>query len=171
MSLEREVQTFGWQSMKIEELLNLCKTNKAFNQLCNNQQTWQFLLKRDFSTQANNDARKEYFGNVLKDVARNYNDQAMELDRKMRNDELPAETQELDTVYEILGLKDLALSALGYDSIGNANIMGSPVKNDIFGNTVGDQLIGELAETRKDLQYTNPNATLIDALLLRAYGR
>ena len=142
-----------------------------FNQLCNDQKTWQFLLKRDFVLNINTDARKEYFSKVLKDLARKYNDQAIELDRKMRNDELPPGYEELNVVYDILNLKNFALSALGYDdSIGQANIMGMSVKNNLFGNIVGDTLIYELVETRRDLQYDNPNATLIDALLVRTYG-
>ena len=128
--------------------------------------TWQFLLKRDFKTEINTDPRKEYFGNVLKKLACKYNNLALELDK---NNVLPPSMEEINLLYDIINLKALALSALGCDdSYGTANIMGAPVKNNIFGNIVGDKLIEDLIDIMQNLQIPNP--TLIDALIHKTYG-
>lgn len=48
MELEQSILTFGWQHMKISELLKLCQTNKAFNQLCNNEKNMAIFIKTGF---------------------------------------------------------------------------------------------------------------------------
>ena len=80
MHLEQSLLTFGWQSMNVQELVKLCQANKAFNELCNNKQTWQFLIKRDFEPEVD-DPRKEYFNKVLKKFAQKHNDKAIWLDK------------------------------------------------------------------------------------------
>lgn len=143
-----------------------------FNNLCNNQQTWEFLLKRDFGIEMKRDARKEYFGRVLKDLARKYNDRANELYRKFTNQELPPDQKEEWINEDRLVFKNIALSALGLDDqMGRANYLGQSVPNNIFGNIVGDQVIDLLLDTRNDLRNEYPNATLIDALLMETYGQ
>jgi hypothetical protein len=38
-----------WKDLSIIDLLALCKTNKYFQEICNRDNTWIFLIKRDFA--------------------------------------------------------------------------------------------------------------------------
>ena len=170
MELERSLATFGWQQMHISEILKLCSVNKAFNNLCNNPDTWNFLIHRDFKI-SNEDPKKEYFGHILKELARQYNDRANDLYQRFINSELPPTMDQAYVNEERIRLKDFALSALGYDDeMDNVNYLGQKIPNNIFGNIVGGKLIYLLLSLRRNLQSEYPNATLIDALLVETYG-
>ena len=37
-----------WKFLPVETLVNYCASNKTFNEICNDSETWMYLLKRDY---------------------------------------------------------------------------------------------------------------------------
>ena len=42
-----------WRTLPINDLLSLCRTNKEFNDICKHNNTWIYLIQRDFGTSYN----------------------------------------------------------------------------------------------------------------------
>lgn len=50
-----------WKNLSYEDIIELCLVNKDFNKICQDNNTWKYLLKRDYDvTYTGNDARQEY---------------------------------------------------------------------------------------------------------------
>lgn len=50
-----------WKYLPIDQILQYCRTNRAFASICNNPDTWRFLLMRDYNqTSVTNNPRAEY---------------------------------------------------------------------------------------------------------------
>lgn len=48
------------QYLTVNEILKLCKTNKYFRLICQDQGTWRYLLERDFGIRDSTDPKAEY---------------------------------------------------------------------------------------------------------------
>ena len=54
-------QEESWKHLLYEDIIQLCQTNKFFNTICQRNNTWIYLLKRDFDRDySGDDARREY---------------------------------------------------------------------------------------------------------------
>lgn len=50
-----------WKTMSIRDILKYCKTNKKFMEICNDPNTWRFLLMRDYNEESiTSNPKKEY---------------------------------------------------------------------------------------------------------------
>ena len=47
-----------WRDLPVEDILSLCRTNREFRKLCKDNNTWIFLLERDFNKRI--DPREKY---------------------------------------------------------------------------------------------------------------
>lgn len=144
--------------MRVVEIIKLCQTNKAMAQLCNQEETWRFLLERDFpNIKESLNPKKEYFGQVLRKLAIKFNDIATDPRIGYRNDESAY-------LNHIIYYKNLALSALGIGDDGK--------KVNIFGNSVGTKLVEYLSNNLPFLHrfegYDDP--TMLDSLFFEFYN-
>lgn len=46
--LSNEVKMEIWKDLPVKDILNLCKVSKSFQEICQDETTWRFLLRRDF---------------------------------------------------------------------------------------------------------------------------
>ena len=67
--LPYEIRFAIWRKLSIENILDLCETNKDFKGICDDNRTWQFLLKRDFNFLPGypGDAKIKYITEYTKD--------------------------------------------------------------------------------------------------------
>ena len=49
-----------WRYLPIEDILKYCQTNREFQQICNDSNTWRYLLYRDYSVSGSDNPREEY---------------------------------------------------------------------------------------------------------------
>ena len=143
---EAHLRTVIWQSLDVEELIALCQTNKTFKQLCDDPRTWQYFLKRDFGiVSTSSDAKREYFGKVLHNIAKEFNFiGSHDMEIAMGNEPTHTGrklTSTLKSNYfqDAIWHKEVALSALGvdFDESNFKNIMGHIIGTK-FADTITD---------------------------------
>ena len=105
-----------WRHLSVPDLILYCKTNSEYLKICEQKQTWQYLLERDFKIKEKaKDPRKKYFKIVLDEYAQNAFLDAKNKQKRGGN---------VSYFYEIV----LAAKGIG-ENIGN-----------LFGNKVGAKL-------------------------------
>ncbi len=161
MNPEQQLLSYGWQQLPIRQLVKLCRTNKSFTQLCNQESTWQFLLNRDFNINSTDNSRKKYVKQLLKRAALMESKQA---DLYMQN------IGKLQPPYIIRLYQD---NIYIYKFI--QSLLGVDTKQqyfDFFGNNIGITARDELVRMR-DLAINvthNRDITIFDILINLANG-
>ena len=164
--MDIQLLTFGWQQFDVKDLIQLCKTNKRFAQLCRDSKTWQFLLARDYNIEYNgSDALSKYIGQILREIAGALNMQMLCLRMAMF----------AGTLRDILNLgslinvqmgnmrikeayenKNLALSAMGIDVNNRYQIL--------FGNQVGEEFAKFMSANSGMARFFNNDINIFDVL-------
>lgn len=154
-----------WQYLEITDLIRLFQLNKTFVQLGKDENTWQFLLSRDFNiNRINKNPRKKYFQMLLRDYAdivnryaRFYYDVSEDpiLESYDRRTQIHALLKD-----EAVEHKTYAISALGFNETPNQ-------KYGIFcGNKIGC-VFWQYLKSTCDLLFDNEqyDVTIVDALI------
>lgn len=162
--MQDQILAVVWRFLEVEDLIRLSQTNRGFHQLIKNDNTWNFLLQRDFNIKCNHkDHRKKYFKILLKrytDLANKYSNL---LYAKAINDFIPDPNNEFYTpdslkedAYEY---RNYALSALGYNN--QIDKYGT-----LCGNNIGEYFWDHLDFTLLKLEdEIGANLTVVDALI------
>lgn len=117
-----------WKELPILTIIQFCKTNKQFAEICSQKETWQYLLERDFGiNKKSDDPRKKYVKILLRKRAKRLIDQAQRITQL---------NQDLQICFNRISLFETALSLLGYNPQ-DKNV-------DFYGNKVGVSAVNKL---------------------------
>ena len=164
---EAHLRTVIWQSLDVEEIIALCQTNKTFKLLCDDPSTWQHLLKRDFGiVSTSEEAKKEYFGKVLHNIAKEFNfigtkEEAVAMGKSPTHDGRKlTSTIKSNYFQDAIWNKEVALSALGID------IDESNFKN-ILGHIIGTKFADTITDLIDDIKKkTGNDVSPVEALAI-----
>ena len=133
-----------WRQMRVPELIRYCSGNKELLKICQNPDTWRYLLERDFDIIYKSDnPQKKYYKQVLKRFSQDQFSSGRYYENEIIYDGLNKNSYDgLQYSYRI------ALSALGIDDY----------VSTLFGNKVGNTFVsflqGEASNSNKSLVET-----------------
>ena len=154
-----------WRTMDVRELVRLCQTSTYFKSLCDNPETWRFLLKRDFKIDySGNDTLKKYvkqllklFAKVIFKVSHLFEDELRpriksEMQRQRNLQPITIPLHLFNMQERIAYFRELGINALGFE--------GKQGFSNLYGNRIGKEFADFISQEKRFIQRRRGNIEL-----------